>query len=158
MYKYVRQGGKGDSPSQQRNNRIRTAVMLVLLAALIGVAVYSTSAIFYRNEAQNMMVARIQSECGSALTLTNSLSRTAGTNSSGTLGKIRGHVYTMETLSDMYLALNNRALIADSTLDDLYSLIDDYSNKLITGMTTGDMQSSLLAQLQSLQATLEDIR
>ena len=158
MYRYVGAGNKGDSPSQRRNNRIRTAVMLLLLIALIGVIVYSASAVFYRNEAQNMMISRIQSECSSALTLTNSLSRTAGTNSSATLGKIRGHVYTMETLSDMYLALNNRALVPDSVLDALYALIDEYSNKLITGMTTGDMQSSLLAQIQSLQMLLGGIK
>ena len=158
MYRYVGQDGKNDTPSQRRNNRIRTAIMVTLVVALVGVLVYSASAVFYRNESQTMMVTRVQAECRGALTLTNSLSRTAGTNSSATLGKIRGHVYTMEMLSDMYLALNNRALIPDSVLDALYALIDEYSNKLITGMSTGDMQSSLLAQIQSLQLLLEGIK
>ena len=45
MYRYVGAGNKGDSPSQRRNNRIRTAVMLLLLVALIGVIILTWGSI-----------------------------------------------------------------------------------------------------------------
>lgn len=157
--KYAQQGGKDGSPFNRRRNRTTTIVAAMLAVALVvGVAIWSTGAVIYRNEAQSLLVARVQSECNSALSLSNSLSRTAGTNSSAILGKIRGHVYTMETLSDMYLSLNNKALIPDVTFDALYALIDEYNNKLLTGMMTGDMQSSLVSQLQALQSVVVEIR
>ena len=157
--KYAQQGGKDGSLFNRRRNRNTTIVAALLaLALVVGAVIWSAGAVIYRNEAQTLFVARIQSECNSALALSSSLSRTAGTNSSAMLGKIRGHVHTMETLSDMYQALNNKALITDAAFDALYALIDEYNNKLLTGMMTGDMQSSLAAQLQELQAFVVEIR
>lgn len=150
MYKYIRNGGKGDSPSQLRKNRIRTGVTLALLAALIALTIYSTSAVIYRNDSQELIVSYMRGECNSAVSLVNTLSRTAGANSSAVLGKIRGHVYAIENLNNMYKALNGRELIPQIRFDGIYKLIDDYSDKLITGMSTGDMQSLLLGEVQGL--------
>lgn len=152
MYKYIRNGGKSESPSQVRKNRIRTGVTLVLLAALIGLAVYSTNAVIYRNESQELIIGYMRTECNSALTLVNTLSRTAGANSSALLGKIRGHVYAIENLNDMFKALNNRELIPQERFDTIYDMLDVYADKLITGMTTGDMQSMLLSEIQGLMS------
>ena len=56
----------------------------------------------------------------------------------------------METLNEMYTALNGRELIPHEVFDRIYKLLDDYADKLITGMTTGDMQSLLLSEVQGL--------
>lgn len=154
MYKYIRNGGRSESPSQQRKNRIRTAVTVVLLLAVIGVTVYSANAVIYRNASQELIVSYMRSECNSAVTQVNSLSRTAGTNSSAVLGRVRGHIYALETLNEMYTALNSRSLIPPEVFDGIYKLLDEYADKLITGMTTGDMQSMLLSEVQGLMSYL----
>ena len=150
MYKYISNGGRSESPSQVRKNRIRTGVTIVLLLALIGLTIYNANAVIYRNASQELIPAYMRSECNSAISQVNSLSRTAGASSSAVLGKIRGHVYSMETLNEMYTALNSRELIPHEVFDRIYQLLDDYADKLITGMTTGDMQSLLLSEVQGL--------
>jgi len=156
--KYTRTSKKTESSSQRRKNQIRSIVMIVLLVALVALGIYSTSAIVYRNESQELIIDRMQSECGNALVLTNSLSRTAGTNSSAQLGKIRSSVYAVETLNDMYASLNRVHLVSDEQFESLFALIDEYGNKVITGMNTGELQTALLNEINALQSIVNAIR
>ena len=46
------------------------------------------------------------------------------------------------------------SLIPPEVFDGIYKLLDEYADKLITGMTTGDMQSMLLSEVQGLMSYL----
>ncbi len=140
--------------------RARDILILLLIAAVIALAVLGAQAMAYRTNAHELLVKRIQTECGDALTLTASLSRTAGANSSATLGRIRSHVYAMDTLNELNVGLEggNHFFVDESAFTALYSVLDDYVNKLITGMVTGDLQTALTEQLNALMAQLNELR
>lgn len=156
MYRYSPHMRNVQSASQLKE-RIRSVVMIVLIAAVIALAIFGGRAMTFRSDAHTLFVKRIQVECNDALSLTNSLSRTAGASSSSTLGKIRSHVYSMETINSLNVGLEGSTgyLIQEGYFTNLYSILDDYANKLITGMTTGDAQSSLLATLTELYSAVE---
>ncbi|MGN0747127.1 MAG: hypothetical protein ACI4ML_10665 [Aristaeellaceae bacterium] len=135
-------------------NRIRTALILVLLAAVILLAIFGGRAMSFEAETRSTFVHRMQTECNDALSLTTALSRTAGASSSATLGKIRSHVYAMDTINQLNVGLGGNYLISNDTFTSLYAIIDDYSNRLITGMVTGDSQTALANALTSLQETV----
>lgn len=149
------------SPAQTPRwfTRFKNALLLVLLLAVIALSVFGGQAMMYRNEAKTLFVSKIQLECGNALTLTNSLSRTAGATSAQTLGRIRSHVYAMETINDLSVGLEGASgwMIQEDWFTTLYAVLDEYSNKLITGMTTGDQQTTLLGALQTLYDQLETL-
>lgn len=140
--------------------RARDVLILLLVAAVVALAVLGGQAMAYRASAHDLFVKRIQTECGDALTLTASLSRTAGANSAATLGRIRSHVYTMDTLNQLNVGLEggDRFFVDEAEFSALYGLLDEYSNKLITGMVTGDLQTALTEQLTALLAQLNELR
>ncbi len=139
--------------------RARDVLILLLVAAVVALAILGGRAMAYRASAHDLFVKRIQTECGDALTLTASLSRTAGANSAATLGRVRSHVYTMDTLNQLNVGLEggDRFFVDEAVFSDLYGVLDDYSNKLITGMVTGDLQTALTEQLTALQARLSEL-
>ena len=139
--------------------RFKNFLLLILLIGVIALAIFGGRGMAFRGEAKELFVSRIQLECGNALNLTNGLSRTAGATSSQTLGRIRSHVYAMETINDLSVGLEGASgyLIQDDWFTTLYAVLDEYSNKLITGMTTGDQQTTLLGALQTLYDQLEGL-
>ena len=138
-------------------NRIRTAVTLVLLIAVIVLAIFGGRAMSYQAEAHTTYVRRIQTECNDALSLTTALSRTAGASSSATLGKIRSYVYAMDTINQLSMGLDGKYLVSTDVFTNLYSIIDDYYNRLITGMVTSDQQTELTNALTVLVDTLSHL-
>ena len=138
--------------------RIRNIVTLLLLVAVIVLAVFGGRAMNYQTESHTTYVRRMQTECNDALELTSALSRTAGASSSATLGRIRSYVYAMDTINQLNLSLEGRYLVGNDVFVNLYSIIDDYYNRLITGMVTSDQQTALtnaLADLVTVLAVLE---
>ena len=139
--------------------RFKNFLLLILLIGVIVLAIFGGRGMAFRSEAKTLFISKIQLECGNALNLTNGLSRTAGATSSQTLGRIRSHVYAMETINDLSVGLEGASgyLIQDDWFTTLYAVLDEYSNKLITGMTTGDQQTTLLGALQTLYDQLEGL-
>ena len=135
-------------------NRVRNALILVLLAAVILLAVFGGRAISFEAETRSTFIQRMQTECNDAVSLTTALSRTAGASSSATLGKIRSHVYAMDAINQLNVGLGGNYLISNDIFTSLYAIIDDYSNRLITGMVTGDSQTALANALTTLQQTI----
>lgn len=130
---------------------IHTGVTILLAVAVIALAIFGGRAMAYQQDSHTTFVHRMQTECGNALTLTSSLSRTAGANSSATLGRIRSHLYAMDTINQLNSGLESgRYLVDNDVFTTLYSMLDDYANKLITGMVTGDIQTSLTEALKDL--------
>lgn len=139
-------------------DRIRNIVLLLLLIACILLGFFGGRAMRLQAETHTTYIRRMQTECNDALTLTSSLSRTAGANSAATLGRIRSHLYAMDTINQLNAGLgNNGYLVSNDEFTTLYAVLDDYSNKLITGMQTGDLQTALTNQLTDLSMTVADL-
>ena len=155
MYQhYMSRKGSMQPSSNSLLNRVRTALILVLLAAVILLAIFGGRAISFEAETRSTFVHRMQTECNDAVSLVTALSRTAGASSSATLGKIRSHVYAMDTINQLNVGLGGDYLISNDTFTSLYAIIDDYFNRLITGVVTGDSQTALANALTTLQQTV----
>ena len=140
--------------------RFKNILLMALIVAVVALSVVGVRGATYRSEANRLFISKIQLECGNALQLTNSLSRTAGSSSSLTLGRIRSHVYAMETLNSLSVGLEGASgwLISGDWFTTLYGVIEEYYQKLITGVVTGDQQTALLTALQTLYDQLEAIQ
>jgi len=152
-HRYTSRGNNSMNTGGSRmRDRIRTAITLVLLAAVIVLAIFGGQAMSFKAETRTTFVRRMQTECNDALGLTSSLSRTAGANSAATLGRIRSHVYAMETINQLNVGLDSASgyLVGNDIFTTLYAVLDDYSNKLVTGMVTGDQQTALTNTLNDL--------
>lgn len=158
MYHRYTSRGSGGMPANgnRMKDRIRTAVMLVLLLAVIVLGIFGGRAMSFKADTHVTFVRRMQTECNDALSLTSSLSRTAGANSAATLGRIRSHVYAMDTINQLNVGLDSASgyLVNNDVFTNLYALLDDYSDKIITGMVTGDQQTALTTTLTNLLATV----
>lgn len=138
--------------------RVRNVLILVLVLAVAAMAVLGGQAFAYRSETRALFVATMQTECNEALSLTNSLSRTAGANSSTTLGRIRANVHTMDNLNELHARLEGgRYYVPTEKISNLYTILDNYSNRLITGLNTGDLQGQLQAALEELQGLISKL-
>ena len=115
-------------------------------------AIFGGRAMGFQADAHTTFVRRIQTECNDALALTSSLSRTAGANSADTLGRIRSHLYAMDTINQLNVGLQGAGgyLVNNDVFTALYAVLDEYSDKLITGMQTGDLQTTLTNSLTEL--------
>ena len=144
--------GMQPSASPRMKERIRNILLLVLVAACVLLSVFGGRAISFQNDAHTTFIRRMQTECNDAISLTASLSRTAGANSAATLGRIRSHVYAMDTINQLNVGLRGAGgyLVDNDVFTQLYSVLDVYSDKLITGMQTGDLQTELTTALNNL--------
>ena len=136
--------------------RVRNILIAVLIAGIAALGIIGGRAMAYQTEARSLFVATMQTECNEALSLSNSLSRTAGASSSATLGRIRANLHAMETANRYHLMLDGRAYLSDETFSALYTLLDNYSSRLLTGMNTGDLQGDLQAALEELRAKADE--
>ena len=138
--------------------RVRNGVIIALVVAVAALAVVGGQAVAYRSEARSLFIATMQTECNEALAQANSLSRTAGANSSATLGRIRSSVRAMEDVNRMRGNLEGgRYFVPEETFSQLYTILDNYSSRLTTGMNTGDMQGQLQTALEALQAVIQGL-
>ena len=155
MYRYTLQQTKSEDPARQRRRHlVKNVIIIVLLAVIIAGAFYTLPAVNYRNEAAVTYRQRITSECASALSLANTLSRTAGASSWSTLAAIRSRIYAMETLNELHSGMGDGMIIQTSWFTTLYGILDDYTNKLTTGTNTSDQVSNLQNNLQILNDQL----
>lgn len=140
-------------------DRIRNIALAVLLVACILLGIFGGRAMSFQADAHTTFVRRLQTECNDALNLTTSLSRTAGANSAATLGRIRSHLYAMDTINQLNVGLQGAGgyLVNNDQFTLLYAMLDEYSDKLITGMQTGDLQTALTNSLTELAATVNGL-
>lgn len=149
-----RSGGGTQTGGNVLKNRIRNIITLLLVIAVIVLAVFGGRAMGYQAESHTTYVRRLQTECNDALALTPALSRTAGASSAATLSKIRSYVYAMDTINQLHMGLDGEYLVTTDVFTNLYGIIDEYYNRLITGMVTSDQQTELTNALTMLVQTL----
>ena len=81
-----------------RGSRAQGIVILLLLACLVALAIYAVPAVRQRSEEAELVRGRMLAECENAVNRAQRLSRTAGSNSSQTLGEIRSYIYSIDVL------------------------------------------------------------
>lgn len=148
------------APQRSRTGGAVGALLILLLLIAIGVLgmlFIRTSA--YQTNAKQQFVDTIQAECASAVALSRNMSLTAGASSYEALAKIRSNIYAMETINEMNLALEGpgNVLVPEDQFTYVYNVINDYSTKVSTGMTTGDVSAQLRSALEVLQQLVEKL-
>lgn len=139
--------------------RGRGIVMLILLVLAVVLAVVSATAMTKLSSVNSRNIAMMQEQCRDALALSNTLSRTASSSSAGILGKIRADVHAIDVINQMKMLQDgtNHAYISTELISRIYTILDGYSNQLITGMSTMEEQTNLSAALQELSAALSGL-
>lgn len=138
--------------------RLKTLLIIILLIAVGFLSWRGIPAMRFQSEAQSLFIARIRTECSTAISLASSLSRTAGASTSASLAKIRSNIYGMKMLSDMSASTGSGVIIAEAWFTTLFDAIDSYYTMLNTGTATSDQQTSLYNNLNVLSDQLQDAR
>ncbi len=158
MYqRYSRMGDSGSSRTQVRRNRIKTGIILLLIAMVAALGVIGIPAFLARQDQRTLYVQRIQSECDDALKLTASLSRNAGADSAAILARIRSNIYAIRTVSSLSASSGFHPLVDEDVVMTLQNLVDRYLSYITTGMDTGEYQTNLQNALASLQESLRQL-
>lgn len=91
--------------------------------------------------------------------MSTTLSRTASSSSAATVGKIRADVHAIDVINQMKMLQDgtNHAYVSTELISRIYTILDAYSNQLITGMSTMEEQTNLSAALQELSAALSGL-
>lgn len=97
MYRYSPHMRGGDGSSSQLRRRVQSIFTMLLLVAVIALAIFGGNAMRYQSSAHELFVQKIQTECGNALQLCNTLSRTAG-RVPPARWEDTAHIYSMQTI------------------------------------------------------------
>lgn len=160
MYRrYTNANDPGMTLDQRKRSRLKDIVIILLLLAIIVLGVISYPAITSRSSSHDLYILRMRNECDEAIRLTNTLSRNAGADSAGILARIRSNIYAMTVINvfNNNQEVGNTDLVPSSTLDEIINLLDKYQNVLITGMDTGEQQTNLLNDLETVRLMLESV-
>lgn len=149
-------GGAMHGADHSRFDRARTAVLIVLLVALIGVGIAGGQAIAFRAKAGDAIVASMVMECNEAINQVNTLSRYGGSDSAVLVGKIRASIHAMDVCNSLYASYYGSQVVHQGTFTSLYNTIDSYMAKLKNGTTTMEEQTNLLGDLTALQTLLQE--
>lgn len=144
-------GGTGASAPRGRG-----IVILIMLALLVAMAVVCATATVKLANVNSRNIAMMQEQCRDAVALSTTLSRTASSSSAGILGKIRADVHAIDVINQMKMTQDgaNQAYVSTELINRIYTILDGYSNQLITGMSTMEEQTNLSAVLQELSTAL----
>ena len=135
--------------------RGRGIVMLILVA----LAAVSVTTVAKLSSVNSRNIAMMQEQCRDAVALSTTLSRTASSSSAATVGKIRADVHAIDVINQMKMLQDgtNHAYVSTELISRIYTILDAYSNQLITGMSTMEEQTNLSAALQELSAALSGL-
>lgn len=159
MYRYSQQMRGGVAGGQLRQ-QIGRVLILLLAAAAVVLAILGSLAMGFENHEQSYYQEHMRSEAAAAYSQVNSLSRTGGSTTTNILGKLRQHVYAMETLQSIHVALRGEKarLVEDSVFQSIYSAIDTFDTKLQTGQQTKEPQTQLITLITDLKTRADTLR
>ena len=160
MYRrYTNANDPGMTLDQRKRSRLKDVVIILLIIALAALAVVSYPALQSRSGSHDLYVLRMRSECDEAIRLTNTLSRNAGADSASILARIRSNIYAMTVINvfNNNQEVGNGDLVPTATLETILNTLEKYQTVLITGMDTGEQQTNLLNDLESVRLILEQI-
>ncbi len=154
-YTHSRAGG-ARTMEHSRADRIKNILIILMAVALLGVGIAGAQAIAFRADTEELMVARALTECGSAISQVNTLSRSGGSDTAGALGKIRANINAVDVINGMMQSLYGRALAPQTAFSNLYAVIDSYSAKLKNGSSAIEELTNLGDGLTNLYDLLQE--
>ena len=160
MYRNVPKAMGGRTRDLRTRNRVKNVVLLLLVAACAFLFFSGRDDAGYHADAWQLYRQRALSECNSAVTLCNNLSRTGGSSTADTLGGIRSRIYAISTISELSAALggSRERLVDTSWFTQINGLLDAYYSQLQTGaLNTSNLQNDLYAILTQLQLQLNSL-
>ena len=115
--------------------RGRGIVMLILLVLVVALAAVSVTTVAKLSSVNSRNIAMMQEQCRDAVALSTTLSRTASSSSAATVGKIRADVHAIDVINQMKMLQDgtNHAYVSTELISRIYTILDAYSNQLITG-------------------------
>ncbi len=150
--------GSGRAVEHTRGDRVKMIAIILLAVALLGVGIAGGKAIAFRNDAKDTLLARALTECSDAVSQTNTLSRSGGSDTAGALGRIRANINAVQVLSDVHASYYGKELVQIDAFTELYGIIDSYSAKLRNGSSTIDELTNLGDALLRMQTVLQGAR
>ena len=140
--------------------RVRNTLLVLLVVTVVVLAVVGGQAIAYRSKCEPTFIHRMMTECDEALNAANDLSRSGGSASSATLGKIRANVHAIDVINNINNTVEggNAYFIQPDVFSGLYSVIDSYSNNLRLGNVTIENLDNLVNGLEQLKAQLTSLK
>ena len=159
MYRYSQQM-RGNTGGQQLRQQAGKVLLLLLVLAVIVLGILGGNAMRFEGKEQTLYRERMRNEAGQAISQVNNLSRTGGSTTTNLLGKLRQHVYAMQTMQQMHVALrgNSHQAVDASLFDTIYTVIDTFDARLQTGQQTKEPQTQLLTLLTELSTKVSAIQ
>ncbi len=152
-------GGAGNMMSARVGGRRWLGpAFVVALILLVCVGFFGGKAMLYQQQSEETFVNRMLTECNDALGQANSLSRSGGSDSSATLGRIRSSIRAAEVLNEVHNTIAGGYFIAPQTFTNLYAIIDSYTNNLKLGNVTMQDLTNLVSGLENLRTMLLELR
>lgn len=158
MYRYSNRQPRGlDDRRNGNRGLVQNILIVILVAALVILSIQAIPAINYRNEARSLYVELIENECADALNRCSYLSRTAAADANVTVAQIRAHIYAMQTINNMAIALDGPAgrIVQESDFTQLFLDVDNFSNQMKTGVNTSVQQQELQQHLNTMLTWLQ---
>ncbi len=158
MYRYSQQM-RGNTGAQRMRQQVGKVLSILLVIAVVVLGILGGNAMRFEGKEQALYRERMRSEAGHAITQVNNLSRTGGSNTANLLGKLRQHVYAMQTLQQIHVGLkgNGQHVVDASVFDAIYTVIDTFDARLQTGQQTKEPQTQLLTLLTELKTKVDTI-
>lgn len=132
--------------------------LVLVLAAAIALGILYSAASARNRQAQRQYVSRVSSNLVDAIGQTSRMASGVQSNSSMKLGQIRQHVYAMDQINNISLAVSGEGgrIIPQEALTALYSVLDRYEAAVQTATgNTLELRTLLLTHLMSLQELLD---
>ncbi len=155
MYRrYTNVNREGAPLNQIKQIRIRDVIIVLLLAAVVFLTIRTITDLNSQGEEKTLYIRKINSEYNLAT------EKMAGLRGDYTqeLAEIRGHLYAIKTLNDMYLIKEKQVLIPDEKLEQCISIIKEYFKDDATGgrnLTT--VLSNLRIAMDQLQEAINEL-
>lgn len=153
-------GGSAGSPARILGGRMRSALLMVLAVAVVVLGIFGGQAMIYQSKCEPTFISRMLTECDGAVSATNSLSRSGGSESAAILGRIRSNIHAIDAINEVNNSIEggNGYFVPTAVFTELYGIIDSYSNNLKLGNTTIEDQNNLVNALANLSTLLTELR
>lgn len=155
-------GGVANTPARVLGGKLRSVLLVLLVAAVVVLGVVGGRAIVYQSRCEPTFVHRMQTECKEAINVLPSLSRSRGgsADDAANLGKVRSNIRAMEAINEVSntVAGGNGYLVPTATFTELYTIINSYYSNLKLGqeiVADWDKLDTALTNLSTLLAGLE---
>ncbi len=146
--------GRDAAAEHARFDRVKNLAIILLAALLVGTAIVCAQTLKFRDDCGETFIARMKTECSSAVSTANNLSRSGGSDSAAMLARIRANVRTMEVVNEMQRTLTGSPYVEADVFGQLYSLVDSYYDRLKTSTSTISEQTNLVNSLTDLQTAV----